>query len=63
MSEDLKENTSVINEPEPETEEVKPKKKFVFAKNRSEAIWAIIVMVIFFANTAYVIFKYIVNQN
>lgn len=38
--------------------EVKTKKKFVFAKDRNQAILAVVVVIVFFANTTYAVLKF-----
>ena len=47
-----------------QTEEtkVKPKKKIVFAKDKKEAITAIVVFAIFILNSAYMITKYYIEN-
>lgn len=54
MSNDMDNNSQATN--------VKTKKKIVFAKDRKQAILAIVVMLVFFSNSVYMIVKYLMEQ-
>ncbi len=56
------ENVENVENADNSVETAKPKKKIVFAKDRKQAVLAIVVMLAFFANSIYMIVKYLMEQ-
>lgn len=62
MEEENKIEQTNTEEMSSEKESEKKKKKIVFAKNKSEAVWAFIVLGLFIANTIYMLVEYFIRN-